>query len=154
MTDQADSASAHHTAKLLIHAIEEKAIWTPHNIVIRYPAADWETAGYRSINAIQYAKAIDTVAHWLDSQLGSAADTNTVAYFGPSDPRYAIILPAVIKTRRRVGFILVMLVPFMLITRRRFSFRMVETQKKACKSCLHQPVAKLGSTRRMTQISL
>jgi hypothetical protein len=103
MTYQADSASAHLDAKLLINAIEQKARWTPHNTVIRYPGADWETAGYRRIDTFQYAKAIDTVAHWLDSQLGSAANTNTVAYFGPSDPRYAIIIPAVIKAGRRVG---------------------------------------------------
>lgn len=120
MNYQLGSPGTRLDAKLLINAIEEKAKWTPHNTVIHYPGGDWETAGYRAINAIQYAKAIDAVAHWLDSQLGSAADTNTVAYFGPSDPRYAIIMPAVIKTGRRVGFKAFLLVCKMLTMYRRF----------------------------------
>jgi hypothetical protein len=92
-----------YTPKLLVSAIEEKAKWLPNNLFMRYPGPDWETKGYETISWIQYADAINKVAYWLDDQLGPAAESVTIAYFGPSDPRYAVIVPAAIKTGRRVS---------------------------------------------------
>jgi acyl-coenzyme A synthetase/AMP-(fatty) acid ligase len=89
-------------SKLLITAIEEKARWMPNDTHMRYPGKDWETEGYRIISCSQYAKAIDKIAYWLDEQLGKAAQVDTIAYSGPNDPRYAIMMPAAIKTGRKV----------------------------------------------------
>ena len=89
--------------KLVVHAIEEKAQRTPHHTYMRYPPADWETNGYKTITWRQYASTIDKVAHWLDEHLGKVTGSETVAYFGPNDPRYAILLPACIKTGRTVS---------------------------------------------------
>jgi acyl-CoA synthetase (AMP-forming)/AMP-acid ligase II len=102
MASLSESADKHAKRKLLISAIEEKARWTPGNTFMRYPPKHWETKGYQTISFIQWANAIDKVAYWLDSQLGGAEGSSTVAYFGPNDPRYAILTPAVIKTGRRV----------------------------------------------------
>jgi acyl-CoA synthetase (AMP-forming)/AMP-acid ligase II len=88
--------------KLLINAITERAKDAPNHTFLHYPPKDWETTGFRTITLSQYAAAIDRVAHWLDSQLGDATNSKTVAYYGPNDPRYAVIVPAVIKTGRRV----------------------------------------------------
>ncbi|KAH7400933.1 hypothetical protein DE146DRAFT_611638 [Phaeosphaeria sp. MPI-PUGE-AT-0046c] len=88
--------------RLLINAIEERAKYTPNYTFMHYPSKDWHNKGYRTITLSQYANAIDRVAHWLDDQLGDAVSSNTVAYHGPNDPRYAIIVPAVIKTGRRI----------------------------------------------------
>jgi acyl-coenzyme A synthetase/AMP-(fatty) acid ligase len=90
-------------SKLLITAIEDKAKWTPNDTYIRYPGKDWETEGYRTISCSQYARAIDKAAYWLDEQLGKATQADTIAYSGPSDPRYAIIMPAAIKTGRKLS---------------------------------------------------
>ena len=69
---------------------------------MRYPGIDWETNGYETISYVQYAHAIDKVAYWLDDQLGKAIGNDTIAYFGLNDPGYAILVPAAIKTGRKV----------------------------------------------------
>lgn len=88
--------------RLLINTIEERAKHAPNHTFMHYPPNDWEDTGYRTITISQYAYAVDRVAHWLDSQLGDAISSKTVAYHGLNDPRYAIMVPAAIKTGRRV----------------------------------------------------
>jgi acyl-CoA synthetase (AMP-forming)/AMP-acid ligase II len=89
--------------KLLIEVIEGKAQWIGGHTFMRYPSANWEADGYRTITWSQYADAINKVAVWLDEQLGKSHGNDTVAYLGPSDARYAILLPAVVKTNRKVS---------------------------------------------------
>lgn len=89
--------------RLLVHVIEEKARQIPNHTYLRFAPADWEKTGYETITWSQYADAIDKVAFWLDQQLGKAKDLDTVAYLGPNDPRYGILVPACIKTGRKVG---------------------------------------------------
>ena len=89
--------------KLLVHAIEEKAKWTPQHTWIRYPSSDWETKGHQTITWGQYAESVNKLAYWLDEQLGETDQNDTIAYFGPNDPRYGLLVPAAIKTGRKVG---------------------------------------------------
>jgi acyl-CoA synthetase (AMP-forming)/AMP-acid ligase II len=89
--------------QLVTHIIDEKAQWMPNNTVLRYGLEDWEESGYRTMTWKQYANAVNKVAYWLDSQLGKATTCDTIGYFGPNDPRYAILLPAVMKNERKVG---------------------------------------------------
>jgi len=89
--------------QLLVHAIEEKAQWIPDHMYIRYAPEIWEQTGYRTITWRQYANAIDKVAYWFDEQQGKAITCDTVAYFGPNDPRYVILIPAIIKCGRKVS---------------------------------------------------
>ncbi|CAN8104285.1 unnamed protein product [Discula destructiva] len=91
--------------KVLVEAIQERAAWYPDNTFMRYPPPDWETTGYRSITWSQYLNGIDKTAHWLDEHLGGPAawgTFDTVAYAGPNDVRYAFLLPAVVKTKRKM----------------------------------------------------
>lgn len=90
--------------RLLINVIEERVKCAPNHTFMHYPPKDWESTGYRTITMSQYARAVDRMAHWLDSQLGDAISSKTIAYHGPNDPRYAIMVPAAIKTGRRVFF--------------------------------------------------
>lgn len=92
--------------KLIVPCIREKAKWTPNETYCRYPPPDWETNGYRTITWAQYYDTINKIAHWLDEQLGPSADFDTIAYNGPNDIRYALIWPAVIKTRRQVSHLI------------------------------------------------
>jgi acyl-coenzyme A synthetase/AMP-(fatty) acid ligase len=89
-------------AKLLINVLEEKAKWMPNDTYMRYPGKNWETEGYLTISWKEYANSIDKMAYWLDNQLGKATKNDTIAYFGPSDPRYGILVPAAYKTGRKV----------------------------------------------------
>lgn len=88
--------------RLLIELIEEKAQWNGEHTFMRYPGKNWETNGYSTLTWSRYADAINKVAFWLDEQLGKSKDNDTVAYLAPSDGRYAIVLPAVVKTNRKV----------------------------------------------------
>jgi acyl-CoA synthetase (AMP-forming)/AMP-acid ligase II len=97
-----EPTNAYPHGKLLINVIAEKAKRSPDDTYMRYPGLDWETTGYKSISWIQYASAIDKIAYWLDTHLGTVKETETIAYFGPNDARYAILIPASIKTRRKV----------------------------------------------------
>ncbi|KAA8615624.1 Acs Acyl-coenzyme A synthetase AMP- fatty acid ligase [Pyrenophora tritici-repentis] len=88
--------------QLLVHAIDEKAQWIPDHMYMRYALKDWEQAGYQVITWRQYANAINKVAYWFDEKFGKASTCDTVAYFGPNDPRYAILIPAIIKNGRKL----------------------------------------------------
>jgi acyl-CoA synthetase (AMP-forming)/AMP-acid ligase II len=103
MASMSEPTNACAESKLLINIIEEKARRMPDNTFMRYPGIDWETQGYKSISWIQWARAIDKVAYWLDTRLGSLEESQTFAYFGPNDARYAILIPASIKTGRKVS---------------------------------------------------
>jgi long-subunit acyl-CoA synthetase (AMP-forming) len=99
----AENGVEHPSGQLIVHAIEEKARWIPNNMFMRYALEDWEQDGYKTITWKQYANAIDKMAFWFDEQLRKAVDHETVAYFGPNDPRYAILVPAIAKNGRRVS---------------------------------------------------
>jgi acyl-CoA synthetase (AMP-forming)/AMP-acid ligase II len=92
----------HEQGTLLVTAIEEKARRLANHTVFRYPTVQWETDGYRNLTWSQWSNAINKVAFWLDEHLNNA-DSKTVAYLGPDDIRYAILMPAMIKTGRRVS---------------------------------------------------
>jgi acyl-CoA synthetase (AMP-forming)/AMP-acid ligase II len=90
--------------KLIVTALEERARKTPQHTWLSYANADWETKGYNTITYAQGARAVDKLAFWIDEQLGKAGKhIETIAYYGPNDPRYAFIVPASIKAGRRVG---------------------------------------------------
>jgi acyl-CoA synthetase (AMP-forming)/AMP-acid ligase II len=93
-----------HEPKLFINVIEQKAKWLSNHTFMRYPSANWELDGYRTITWKQYADAINKIAHWLDAELGKSTDNETLAYLGPNDARYAIMLAAMVKTGRQVRF--------------------------------------------------
>ena len=90
------------SSKLLVDIIEEKAKWLAGHTFMRYPTENWETQGYKTLTWSQYANAIDKAAYWIDEQLGKSTNNDTIAYLGPNDPRYSIMLPAMVKTNRNV----------------------------------------------------
>lgn len=103
MTITAENKLEYPQGQLFVHAIEEKAQWIPNNMYMRYAPDDWLHRGYKTITWKQYASAIDKMAFWFDERLGKAVDCETVAYFGPNDPRYAILIPSVVKHGRKVS---------------------------------------------------
>lgn len=110
---------------LLVTAIEEKARWIPHHTFMRYPTANWETDGYRTLTWSQYADAINKTAYWLDEKLGKSLGQDVVSYLGPSDLRYPLLVPAVVKTGRKL------LVPDARITNEGIKRLLEETECKA-----------------------
>ncbi|KAF2263763.1 acetyl-CoA synthetase-like protein [Lojkania enalia] len=94
--------SSPYSGKLLVQIIEEKAKWTPGHIYIRYPSKNWETDGYRSITWADFADSINKASFWLDHQLGKSKNQDTIAYLGPNDIRYSILLSAAVKSDRKL----------------------------------------------------
>lgn len=89
--------------KTIVKWLDDKAAWTPHHTYLRYPGPDWETQGYSTITWRQYRDAANRIAHWLDEKLGPDSGNDTIAYMGPNDVRYGLLLPAVVKTGRKVS---------------------------------------------------
>ncbi|RDW59031.1 hypothetical protein BP5796_11955 [Coleophoma crateriformis] len=87
---------------LPVHLIDGNAQHCPDDVVLRYPGPDWETNGYRTLTWKQYADAVNKTAFWLDQELGKCTTPRpeTFAYWGPNDLRYALLMPAAMKTNR------------------------------------------------------
>jgi acyl-coenzyme A synthetase/AMP-(fatty) acid ligase len=88
---------------LMIDVISEKAERLSNHTFMRYPKQHWETDGYDTMTWGQFGKSVDKIAHWLDQHLGKSSGNDTIAYLGPSDARYPIILAATAKAMRKVS---------------------------------------------------
>lgn len=62
-------------------------------------------AGYQNITYQQFANAVNSVAWWLEEELGRGDTTEPLVYFGTggSDIGYAILLIAAVKAGYYVG---------------------------------------------------
>lgn len=79
---------------------EPEAVWTAVSIS---PTGIAE--GYQNITNQQFATAVNSVAWWLEEELGQGDMTEPLVYFGTggSDIRYAILLIAAVKTEYYVS---------------------------------------------------
>ncbi|KAF2107873.1 hypothetical protein BDV96DRAFT_505460 [Lophiotrema nucula] len=89
-------------SRLLIKIIDEKAKLIPTHTFMRYPCEDWEENGYQTMTWKDLAGAVNKVAYWLDEQLGNSTNNDTIAYLGPNDARYIIMLAGTIKSNRNL----------------------------------------------------
>lgn len=92
--------------RLLINAIDSQVKSNPNGQYLLYAkSSSWEQeGGYRSITWKQFGDAINKAAFWLDQHLPQTkSDPQTIAYVGPNDPGYYIIVAAAVKSKRRVS---------------------------------------------------
>ena len=92
--------------RLLVNAVDEKAENAPDSPWILYASSSsWEQeGGYQTITWRQFGNAINKAARWLDSNLPrTTSGPQTLAYLGPNDPRYYILIVAAAKSKRRVN---------------------------------------------------
>ena len=68
-----------------------------------YPRSPNLQDGFRDVNYLQLANAINACAWWIEDHIGKGHNFETLAYIGPSDLRYAIITVAAIKTGYKVS---------------------------------------------------
>lgn len=96
-----DDANTDHT--LLPNIIDQKALFTPEAIWAEYPkVTNTYENGYAGITYRQLSRAINGAASWLELSLGRGHDFETLAYMGPNDARYQILLVAAIKAGYKV----------------------------------------------------
>jgi hypothetical protein len=89
---------------LLPKVVEDFAVSSPFGVYARVLGPRWREEGPTDITYLQLSKAVDKVSFWLDETLGPAEKGKVFAYHGANDLRYAFLLVAAVKTRRRVGF--------------------------------------------------
>jgi len=82
--------------------VAQNAKTCPDGLYARAPIGPAYTDAYRDVSNLQYAKAIDYVAHLIESQLGKGVNFETIAYVGPSDLRYNVVIIAGIKAGYKV----------------------------------------------------
>lgn len=83
--------------------LERRSEADPNRVWARYPvSATSYTEGFHTATYGQMRTAIDRVAHLLSGKLGQSESFETLAYIGPNDLRYHIVLIAAIKTGHKV----------------------------------------------------
>lgn len=87
-----------------VDAIDEIALNDPSRPVVYIPRSSDPKDGWDEVSFRQYANAINRFAHWIVQQAGRAKDGEypTVAYIGPNDVRYLVVLAASIKAGYKV----------------------------------------------------
>lgn len=87
----------------LTNIVDYRAKKTPQALYAEFPvSATSYDAGYRKINYAQIANAINGVAWWLNKTLGPGKDFETLAYIGPNDMRYNVLILGAVKAGYKV----------------------------------------------------
>jgi hypothetical protein len=87
---------------LLPHIIEQNARADPNGVFARIPAGSKYTDGYRDVTKLQLHNAVNYTASLLKRNLGESQNFETLAYIGPGDLRYSIIVVAGAKAGYKV----------------------------------------------------
>lgn len=88
---------------LLPRIIEQNAKDDPNGLFARFPTGASYADGFQDVTKAQFATAIDHTASLIESQYGTGVNFETLAYIGPNDLRYLIVLIAGIKTGYKVS---------------------------------------------------
>lgn len=82
--------------RLIASRIEELAQHDPERVWLSIPSSR-PADGFKDITWATGANAINRAAWWIECTLGKGEGKSTVAYIGPQDMRYLILLVAAIK---------------------------------------------------------
>ncbi|KAI9659318.1 MAG: hypothetical protein M1821_001576 [Bathelium mastoideum] len=83
--------------RLLPTLVDEIAANDPTRIIFSYPSTAKLEDGFRNVQFGEFANAINRCSWWLEEKLGRSETFGTLAYLGPVNPTYLIIVFAAIK---------------------------------------------------------
>lgn len=84
--------------QLLPHIIDGLAETTPNGIYAEYSKSTLNyDEGYQKITYRDLANAVNGVAWWLVNTIGPGKDFEKLAYIGPNDMRYPVLLAGAVK---------------------------------------------------------
>lgn len=89
----------------IIDLIDERAAAEPSRTVLSLPRSSSDpTQGWEDLSYKDFANAINRFAHWIVKTVGVAKEGEcpTIAYLGPNDLRYLIVMAAAIKAGYKV----------------------------------------------------
>jgi hypothetical protein len=87
---------------LLPHIIKQNAQTDPSGVFARIPAGAKYSDGYKDVTKLQLDNAVNHTASLIKQNLGDSKDFGTLAYIGPGDLRYSIVVVAGIKAGYKV----------------------------------------------------
>ncbi|MCJ1383931.1 hypothetical protein MMC17_007045 [Xylographa soralifera] len=89
--------------RLLPSLIDETAKSEPDAVYAEYPVSSTDlTAGLRTVTYAQLANGINGVALWLKREIGMGENHETLAYIGPNDLRYYIVIVGAVKAGYKI----------------------------------------------------
>lgn len=91
-------------ARLLPTVIDDYAKNEPDRVFVQVPIGDEAKDGWRPFTFKEYSDSINHMSHWLVEKLGTPLTGSfpTIAYIGPNDVRYLVLVVAAIKTGFKV----------------------------------------------------
>ncbi|TGO12203.1 hypothetical protein BTUL_0092g00030 [Botrytis tulipae] len=84
--------------RLIPHILEEEALENPQRVIAMVAKTSDISEGFHEVNAGQFLRGVDFLAHWIDSYKSKSSSTETFAFIGSQDFRYPIIEIACMKT--------------------------------------------------------
>ncbi|KAI7968473.1 hypothetical protein EIK77_006492 [Talaromyces pinophilus] len=100
----ATPTSFEHSKQLIPKLLEDGAKSTPDRVWAKFPVSNTTYEhGFRAATYSQMLNAANKVAWILDQTVGKSTAFDTLAYLGPSDLRYHIVLLAAMKTGYKVS---------------------------------------------------
>lgn len=90
--------------QLLNHMVDDIARVRPCSVWAEMPVSTTSyEAGFRKITYRMLANAINGAAWWMHESLGPGKEFETLAYFGPWDIRYVVLLLGAVKAGYKVS---------------------------------------------------
>ncbi|KIX96004.1 uncharacterized protein Z520_08259 [Fonsecaea multimorphosa CBS 102226] len=87
------------TERTLPQVLEKRAKTVPHGLFAKVPLSPTSySSGFRAATNLEVSNAVDEVAWLIEKELGRPKDFPTIAYLGPADLRYSIVVMAAMKT--------------------------------------------------------
>lgn len=91
-----------HGERLMPVQIDDLARDHPGRLCASIPKSPNLADGYRDVTYADVARAINRAAAWIDNNYGISTNFATLAYLGPYDMRYFILMMAVSKVGYKV----------------------------------------------------
>lgn len=89
---------------ILINIVDCRAKRTPRALYAEFPvSATTYEEGYKKITYEDFANAVNGAAWWLEKTLGRSENFDTLAYIGPNDLRYNVLILGAIKAGYKVS---------------------------------------------------
>ncbi len=98
--------------RIIPKLIDEIACSAPQRPFISVPRSSHLEDGFEDISYSRFARAVNRCSWWIEKHLGKEKQTETIAYFGPLDVRYLVVLLAASKTGHVVNVFSFFQAPF------------------------------------------
>jgi len=104
LNELVSTSSAEYGRRLIPHIIDDVAVQSPHREILLSPRSSNPKNGWAATTFGDYANAINHCARDIVERYGRAPEGQfpTIAYIGPQDARYLILVVACVKAGYQV----------------------------------------------------